>query len=229
MSENTEDEFNFSGVKKFKTSIRRLSMLEAPLAPGSIALCFDEDEEGKPFSLLIEDLLNTEDVKETIFKNNVLQLKYWINVTITSEPNEKSLQDLRYGLGVLDEVSRKHRIELTTDEKQQIKEAARRIAANIHVIGLYGIRDYIQEFDTCCLDMSSMEIEDIEKNAIYIVEASQRVQPTAFVIPTELANNLTYKEFAETPLGKTLEAKINLKSVFAPKEHLDNNFVRAIL
>lgn len=215
-------------VKKFKKSIRRLSMQEAPLSPGCIAVCFDEDENGKPLSELIEEITQSTSIEEAAKNAQILELKYWFNITITSEVNEESLQDLRYAFKVLDEASMKYRLESEKDPLKQVKEKAKRASINLHMKGLYETGEYSGEFDTCCLDLSETSVEDVEKYLIFVVGISQRMQPTAFVISPELANKLNDKDYAETTCGKTFNAKIPYKNVFSPKEGLENDFVREL-
>lgn len=216
-------------MKKYTKTIRRLAMQDCPLSPGSIAICFTEDnEKGKVFSDLIDEILNVDNVKKVQEKNDILQLKYILNVEITSAADIESIQDLRLGLSRLDKKSIDFRINLATDDKEKVKESARRIVANIHIKGLYDIADFAQEFDLCNLDLSEMKIEDISKNMIYVAALAQRPNPTVYIISTELANSLADKDFKEETIKKTFESKIKMKSVFAKKTGLKNDFVRIL-
>lgn len=198
------------------------------MAPGCIAICFIENENGKPLYDLIDDILSAESIKEIQEKNDILQLKYFISVTIASEVDEESLQDLKAGLNKLDKASVEYRISLAKNEVEKLKEQARRNTINLCIKGLYPTNNFAQEFDFCTVDMSEMSIEDIEKNLIHVAELAQHTNPTTYIIPTTLANELEDAKYKETPLGKTFNAKIRLKSVFAPEKDLKNIFVRAI-
>ncbi len=224
------EELDLSKVKKFVQTVKRTTLQDHPLAPGSIAVFFTEDENGKPISELITELLATTSIKDIQFKNDVLALKYWINVEISTAPTDADTQDLRVGLSKLDNASINYRVELATDEKEKIKESARRPAANVHVKGLYDIGDYVQEFDTCCLDVSEVDIKDIETNLVFVAAVAQRENPTVYVISTELANKLMTKDYKDSPLHRMFSTKIKQKSVYAPEksgnEVLANPFVR---
>lgn len=217
-------------MKKYRKEIRRTTLIDDPLMPGQIAVCLTEDNEnGKPFTEVVDELIKTTNIEDTQLKNDLLQLRYILNVEITSEPDVESLQDLRVGLGALDQLSIETRQKAATDTKQQLKEGMRRTHANLHIKGLFDINDFAQEFDSCNLDVSEMSLEDVEKNAIFIAQVAQRTNPTVFTISTELANKLNDKDYKSTSLGKTLNAKIlSLKNVFAPGEGLENIFVRSL-
>lgn len=217
-------------MKKYRKEIRRTTLIDDPLMPGQIAVCLTEDNEnGKPFTEIVDELIKTTNIEDTQLKNDLLQLRYILNVEITSEPDVDSLQDLRVGLGALDQLSIETRQKAAADAKQQIKEGMRRTHANLHIKGLFDISDFAQEFDSCNLDVSEMSIEDVEKNAIFIAQVAQRTNPTVFTVSAELANKLNDKDYKSTPLGKTLNAKIlSLKNVFAPGEGLENIFVRSL-
>lgn len=219
-------------VKNFIKDVRRVSLQEHPLAPGSIAIVFTEAEEGKPFSELIQEILKPTNVKDTEFEHDVFNLKYWLQVEIKKSPTQEDLQDLRYGLHILDEASIKHRVDATDDVTQKIKESHKRTSANLLIKGLFETNEYDHEFDTCVLDTSELSTEEVKQNAIYVAEVSQRLEPTTFIISTELANQLLDKEFKETTVGKVYSAKVKFKSVFAPKFSdkvaLENPFVREI-
>lgn len=228
MSTEKDNEIDYTNVKKFKMAIRRLTMQESPLAPGGIAVVFDEDPEGEPFSVLVEKIFESEKLSDVAFKNDVLQLKYWLNVNICSEANEESVQDLRYGLKILDDASRAFRVEAATDTKLKIQEEARRVAANVHVSGCFFMKNYINEFDTCCLDTSGCTFEDIENGIVNIMDVAQRVQPTVYVVSAEFANRLSGSEFVKTNSGRIYTAHLKQKSVFAKPEGLENIFVRTL-
>ena len=216
-------------MKKYKSELKRVTLKDYPLMAGQMALCLTESEDGKLFSEIVESLLNTTSIKEAQQKNELLGLRYILNVEVNTAITQDDLDDLRYGLTKLDKTSIDFRQKIALDEKQKIKESMRRTHANLHVNGLFDVNDFAQEFDVCTVDMSNMKIEDIEANMIFVAQVSQRDNPTVFIIPTELANKLNDKEYSKSVLGKTFNAKIaSLKNVFAPAEGLENNFVRAI-
>lgn len=216
-------------MKKYTKTIRRLTMQDCPLSPGSIAICFTEDNKnGQTFSDWISEILDADSVKTVQQRNDVLQLKYLINVEITSAADIESLQDLRVGLAKLDKKSVDFRLELTTDDKEKVKESARRSVVNLHVKGLYDIAEFAQEFDLCNVDISDMSVEDISNSMIYVAALAQRPNPTVYTISTDFANDLADPDFKETVVKKTFEAKIKMKSVFAKEEGLKNDFVRAL-
>lgn len=222
------EELDLTNVKKFRMELKRTTMKDHPLAPGSTAICFTEDPEGKPFSELTAEILQDDTIAKAAFKKDVFMLRYWINVEITSEATMKDVQDIRYGLAILDEPATEYRIGLQTDPKAQIKEQARRLAANVHVVGLFNTAEYLQEFDTCCLDMSGLDADEIEKNLVFVAVAAQRINPTVYIIPTELANKLSGPDFKDTAFAKIMNPKVTMKSVFADGKDLTNAFVRAI-
>ena len=216
-------------MKKYKSELKRVTLKDYPLMAGQMALCLTESEDGKLFSEIVEGLLNTTSIKEAQQKNELLGLRYILNVEVNTAITQDDLDDLRYGLTRLDKTSIDFRQKIALDEKQKVKESMRRTHANLHVTGLFDVNDFAQEFDVCTVDMSNMKIEDIEANMIFVAQVSQRDNPTVFIIPTELANKLNDKEYSKSVLGKTFNAKIaKLKNVFAPAEGLENNFVRAI-
>lgn len=216
-------------MKKYKSELKRVTLKDYPLMAGQMALCLTESEDGKLFSEIVEGLLNTTSIKEAQQKNELLGLRYILNVEVNTAITQDDLDDLRYGLTRLDKTSIDFRQKIALDEKQKVKETMRRTHANLHVNGLFDVNDFAQEFDVCTVDMSNMKIEDIEANMIFVAQVSQRDNPTVFIIPTELANKLNDKEYSKSVLGKTFNAKIaSLKNVFAPAEGLENNFVRAI-
>lgn len=214
----------------FKIETKRLSMMDHPLAPGSIAIAFTESETGEKFSDWVEKILTTSNISELQFRSDLFNLIYWINFEIFSEPTDEDLQDLRYGFAKLDEASIKFRVENATDDKLKIKESARRTPANLHIRGLFNVDKYMQEFDTCCLDISELSKEDIEKGLIFVASVAQRENPTVYILPTSIANSL--KDLKDTSIGKTFSAKAKLKCVFAPKEtngeKLENISIREI-
>lgn len=215
-------------MKKYTKTIRRLTMQDCPLSPGTIAICFTEDENGEIFSNLIDEILNTDNIKKAQEKNDILQLKYLINVEVTSKADIESIQDLRLGLARLDKKSIDYRVSLATDDKEKVKESARRTTCNLHVRGLFDISDFAQEFDLCNLDISETSTEDVEKGMIYIAALAQRPNPTVYILSTELANKLLDTAFKDSVVKKTFDPKIKLKSVFAKKAGLKNLFVRSI-
>lgn len=216
-------------MKKYKSELKRVTLKDYPLMAGQMALCLTESEDGKLFSEIVEGLLNTTSIKEAQQKNELLGLRYILNVEVNTTITQDDLDDLRYGLTRLDKTSIDFRQKIALDKKQKVKETMRRTHANLHVNGLFDVNDFAQEFDVCTVDMSNMKIEDIEANMIFVAQVSQRDNPTVFIIPTELANKLNDKEYSKSVLGKTFNAKIaSLKNVFAPAEGLENNFVRAI-
>lgn len=224
------EELDLSNVKKFVRTVKRTNLLDHPLAPGSSAVFFTEDPNGKPISELITELLNVTSIKDIQFKNDVLALRYWVVVEINSAPTDADTQDLRVGLSKLDNTSIAYRVELATDDKEKIKESARRPSAHVHVKGLYDIRDYVQEFDTCCLDLSETPTENVENNLVFVAAVAQRENPTVYVISTELANKLATKEYKHEALTRMFSTKIRQKAVYAPEktgdELLGNPFVR---
>lgn len=213
---------------KFEKTIRRVSMKDHPLAPGSISICFTENKDGKLFSELVDEILQATNVEETQTKLDILKLKYWVNVEISSAPTVEDVQDLRLGFTRLDKASFNCRVEAAETEEQKVKESAKRISANIHVKNLFEMSDYIQEFDTCTLDTSEMKLEDIEAGMVHIVSVAQRENPSVYIISAELANKLLEKDFQETALGKLYNSKIKFKNVFASEKDLKNIFVRSI-
>lgn len=220
--------------KCFTKEIRRVTLKDHPLAPGSIAVCFTEDKKGKPISSHIREMLQSTNIADIQTRNDILGLKYWINVEITSPTDENDLQDLRIALRDLDKASIDYRVSIATDDNQQIKESARRSSVNLHINGAFNLAaDYPQEFDTCVLDTSNVDIATVEKNLITVAAVAQRDQPTVWIISTELANKLMDKDFKNTGLGKVYNSKIVFKSVFAPSQtgdvKLENPFVREIL
>lgn len=224
------EELDLSNVKKYNLTVKRTSIQDHPLAPGSSAVFFTEDPNGKPISILINEMLRATSIKDIQFKNDVLALRYWINVEISTEPTEADVQDLRVGLSSLDSASINYRVELATTEEEKIKENARRPSANLHIKGLYNIGDFAQEFDTCCLDISEVTTEDIESNLVFIAAVAQRENPTVYVISTELANKLGSKDYSHEALTRLFSSKIKQKSVFAPGKmngvDLTNPFIR---
>lgn len=227
MSENSE--IDYSKVKKFKKEFRRISLEEHPLAPGSSAIVFEEDENGEPFSVIIaNNVLNPNSPAETAVKNSVLDLRYWLQVNINSDVTEETLQDFRYGLTLLDTASRDFREKATEDVVRQAKARATRIPANICVKGLVNTCGLLNEFDTCCLDFSDLQLIDLEAKSGLLAEAIQRVQPTVFIISTAAANDLTRSEALKTTVGMMLDSKIRFKSVFAKADGLENDFVRTL-
>lgn len=216
-------------MKKYKSELKRVTLKDYPLMAGQMALYLTEAEDGKLFSEIVENLLSTTSIKDAQQKNELLELRYILNVNINTAITQDDLDDLRFGLTRLDKASIDFRQKIALDDKQKVKESMRRTHANLHVNGLFDVNDFAQEFDVCTVDMSNMKIEDIEANMVYVAQISQRTNPTVFIIPTELANKLNDKEFSKGVLGKTFNAKIlSLKNVFAPAEGLENNFVRAI-
>lgn len=216
-------------MKKYVKELRRVTTKDDPLMPGQMALCLTESEDGKLFSEIIEDLLNSTNLQEIQKRNDLLQLRYILNVEITSSVDQEALDDLRYGLSRLDKASIEYRQQLATNEQQAIKEGMRRTHANLHVKGLFDVSDFAQEFDTCNADISEMSIQDIESAIVFIAQIAQRTNPTVFTISAELANKLQDKEYKDSVLGKTLNAKVlTLKNVFAPLDGLENPFIRAI-
>lgn len=213
---------------KFVKEFRRSTMSEMPLMPGAAVLAIKESEEGKPFSELIDEFLNSESVADIQKKNDVLALRYGMTVDLSSEPSDEDLQELRVGLGKLDEASSQYRKSIAKTELETVKAQSQRINCNIHVIGLFNCVDFVQEFDYCNVDLSKLSDDEIEKNLVYLAGLAQRPNPTVYTISADLANRLETKEMKETALGKTLEAKIKLKSVFAPSDGLNNIFVRSI-
>lgn len=215
-------------MKKYTKVIKRLTTQDCPLSFGNIAICFTENEDGKIFSDLIDEILTVNSIKKQKEKNDILLLKYLINVEITSEVTTEDVQDLRVGLAKLDKTSIDYRVSLATDDREKIKESARRSTANLHINGLFNILDFAQEFDLCNLDISNLSVEDVKKNMIFIAAIAQRPNPTTYTVSTELANLLDDENFHEDVIKKTFEAKIKAKSVFAKKQGLKNIFVRSL-
>lgn len=220
-------------MKKYTLYVKRVSINDDPLMPGQMAFCLTESSEGKLFSEIIEELLESTNIQEIQRKNDLLQLRYILNVEISSKVEQDDLDDLRYGLSRLDKSSIDFRQKLAANDQLKIKEGMRRTHANLHIKGLFDVNDFAQEFDTCNADISKMSIKEIEDAIVFIAQIAQRTNPTVFTISTELANKLMDKDFKETVLGKTLNAKITtLKNVFAPvatgETALENPFVRAI-
>ena len=216
-------------MKKFTKEVRRCTLQEFPLAPGSTILYFKEtdEESGKMFSELVTEILDADSPKELLFRSDLLNRRYKISLDLYTECDEESLQDIRFGLSRLDSESLKYRSELATNDLELAKARAQRIVCNIHITGLFNVESIIQEFDYCNLDTSTLSIEDITKGLIHVAAVAQRPNPTTYVIPTELANDLE-KKYKEELIGKTFLAKVSLGNVFAPGENLLNPFVRAI-
>ena len=205
-------------------------MQNCPLVPGAASLHFLEDPEGIPLSENIEKFLNSSSIADMQRRNDVLALRYLVNVEINSPVEDKeTIQDLRYALALLDKASLEYRSTNNTDPVGKVQESARRIFANLCIKGIFDTKDYAQEFDTCCLDLSEVPQDNLEKNLIFLAQIAQRTNPTVYIIPTSIANRLD-GELKETSLGKTLNAKVKMRSVFAntQKGDLKNWFVRAI-
>lgn len=213
-------------MKKFIRNIERTTLQNCPLSPGTSSFHFLEDPEGIPISEHIEKLFETTNIADIQKRNDLLGLRYIVNIEINSAVEDvETVQDLRFALNTLDKASREYRQSLSPN--QHNVELAHRILVNLCIKGLFDTQDYASEFDTCCLDISEESQENVEKGLIYVAQIAQRQNPTTYIISTELANNLS-KTLKDTSLGKTLNAKIKMKSVFAKKEGLENPFVRSL-
>ena len=213
---------------KFSKECRRLTLEEAPLIPGRMAYCFTEDENGSTFTECIEDILNTKNIAEAQVKNDLLARRYVIQVIVKSAANEEDIQDIRFGLSKLDDASKQYRLSLAKTELDVAKAQSQRIIGNIQIMSIFDSNELANEFDYCNLNISSLEKDEINKGLIFIAGLAQRPNPLTYVIPTTLANELENKEVRDTSLGKTLNSKVALGSVFAKGEGLTNNFVRAL-
>lgn len=215
-------------MKTYKKVIKRLTTQDCPLSFGSIAINFIENKKGKPFSELIDGVLSVSSLEDIQTKNDILSLKYLINVEITSSPSEEDLQDIRVGFKNLDKASIDYRVNLATNDTDKYKESARRTTANLHVNGLFDVGTFINEFDLCNLDLGLVSIEDLKNNRIPIMEVMQRPNPTTYIIPVELANEMNDPKFKEDPLVKMFTPVNKVKSVFTYKKELTNPFVRTL-
>lgn len=218
-------------MKKYITEIRRVKNYECPLNYGSMSLSFEEstNENAVTFSEGIDKYLSSTSVKNVEELNNILGLRYILNVEIHSSPEIEDIQDIEMGLSKLDKASKDYRVGLETDSKLQVREAIRRTWANLHIVGLYDVKELILNFDAVNLDMSKVEIKDIEKNILFVSEIAQIKNPFTYIIPVNLANKLTTKEYEETTVGKIFNSKIKAyKNVFAEEKGLENKYIRSL-
>ena len=210
---------------KFSYSYGRLSSRELPMVHGQYAIKFIEDESGKPFDELMSEFLSPKDktLREIEELNNVLGRSYIVYMEVHSVPTDEDLKNINIGIQQLDRKSFDYRDAKATTDVQKLKEARQRIYAGLRVVGPQMIGSLEQEFDTVNYDLGDSTIEDIEKNVVGLIEITQRLMPTTFIISNELSGKL--KE--ENTLCKTLNNQVSkAKNVFA--ERPESNFVRSL-
>ena len=213
---------------KFSKEVRRSTLQEFPLSVGSSILAFKEDENGKLFSELITEILDATSAKDFKFRDDLLARKYKISMTIGTAVDEETIADIRFGLNRLDTDSKKFRLDAAQTDLDYAKAQAQHVDCNLHLTALFDASELAQEFDYVNVDVSNLEINDVEKGLIYLVALSQRPNPTTYVISTELANEVETVHYKGKPIEKTLSSKIKIGSVFAKGDGLKNDGVRAI-
>ena len=202
----------------------RTSLGTAPLMPGQMSLIVEEVEEGKPFSeVMLEVVKNLTDPNV----NALLMMDYILNIIIKSAVDEETFADIKYGLSILDKESNDLRTSIAKTEYEATRETMRRILAYLTIQGIFNAEDFAMSFDHCNVDLSAVDMKEMNKNLLNIVALGNRKNPTTFMISVDAANAF---EDEESPLADFFKSKWRYsKNVFTPAcPNLKNNFVRTI-
>lgn len=223
-------------MKKYKfVGYERTTMEDYPLSPGQMSAKIVEDENGKLFSELISEYLDPKDksLKDMAEMANLLKMKYAVHVVINSgELEDDDIAEIAFGFKPLDEKSKEHRIALTNDPTMQILQNAKRPYAALTYKGIPvgNVNKLCNQFDGVTFDLRNSTVEELNDNIVPLMAIFQREKPTMYIISAEVANAMKSAiDAKESPALKQLEFKATVfKNVFAPKEGLENNFIRSL-
>lgn len=223
-------------MKKYKfVGYERTTMEDYPLSPGQMSAKIVEDENGKLFSEVISEYLDPKDksLKDMAEMANLLKMKYAVHVVINSgELEDDDIAEIAFGFRPLDEKSKEHRIALTNDPTMQILQNAKRPYAALTYKGIPvgNVNKLCNQFDGVTFDLRNSTVEELNDNIVPLMAIFQREKPTMYIISAEVANAMKGAiDAKESPALKQLEFKATVfKNVFAPKEGLENNFIRSL-
>lgn len=223
-------------MKKYKfVGYERTTMEDYPLSPGQMCVKIVEDENGKLFSEVMSEYLDSKDksLKDMAEIANLLKMKYGIHVIINSgELEDDDIAEIAFGFRPLDEKSKEHRMSLTNDPTMQILQNAKRPYAALTYKGIPvgNVKKLCNQFDGVTFDLRNSTAEELNDNIVPLMAIFQRENPTMYIISAEVANVMKSAiDAKESPALKQLEFKANaFKNVFAPKEGLENNFIRSL-
>lgn len=223
-------------MKKYKfAGYERTSMNDYPLSPGQMCAKFVEAEDGKLFSDVMNEYLDSKgkSIKDVAEMSNLLKMKYALLMEIKSgELEDDDIAEIAFGFKPLDEKSKEHRCSLTSDPTMQVLQNAKRPYAALHYIGIPigNVKKLCNQFDGITLDLRDATLEELDANIVPLMSLFQREQPAMYIISTEVANALMDSEKVKnSPVLKQLDFKASIfKNVFASKEGLENNFIRTL-
>lgn len=201
---------------KFRKEFGRLTLKEFPLSPGTNSVKFIEDENGKEFSELIEELVNSTDKMDV----SVLNLELIISIEVFHELDADARTDMAKGLWILDDRSISYRKSLTGADATEhdgrvalLKEEARRpyITMTTHCpqdpkafANVYTV-NFVFDYDLC-------------KNHAFAIVSSLQVQ----TIHSIIVSAKFLKENPDDPLTDLFNTKARLlKNVYAD----DDSFI----
>lgn len=209
----------------FSYKYGRVSSRELPMFFGQYAIKFVEDEKGKPFGELMAEFLSPKNksLQEIEELNRVLSKEYIVYMEVKSNPTEEDFEEIDEAIKLLDRKSFEYRDSKATTDTEKLKEARTRIFAALRVIGPIMTGRLNEEFDVVNLDLFDATEADIESNIVGLIEITQRLQPTTFILSKEMSENLD----KDTPACKTLSIQVKrLKNVFSIGS--DNRLVREL-
>lgn len=223
-------------MKKYKfAGYERTSMNDYPLSPGQMSAKFVEAEDGKLFSEVMNEYLEPKgkSIKDMAEISNLLKMKYILFVEINSgELEDDDIAEIAFGFKPLDEKSKEHRVSLTSDPTMQVLQNAKRPYAALHYIGIPigNVKKLCNQFDGIVLDLRNNTLKELDENIVPLMALFQREQTSMYIISAEVANALKdSEEVKKSPALKQLDFKASVfKNVFAPKEGLENNFIRTL-
>ena len=232
-------------MKKYKfVGYERTTMEDYPLSPGQMSAKIVEDENGKLFSEVISEYLDPKDksLKDMAEMDNFNIIRCCCGSAEISKLFLEKLEmkvitpddiaEIAFGFRPLDEKSKEHRIALTNDPTMQILQNAKRPYAALTYKGIPvgNVNKLCNQFDGVSFDLRNSTVEELNDNIVPLMAIFQREKPTMYIISAEVANAMKGAiDAKESPALKQLEFKATVfKNVFAPKEGLENNFIRSL-